>query len=78
MSAVVTAIVAVSVAAAATGYSIYAGEQGKKAQQDAMRKQEAAQAEAAKQAKAQTEANGQLVERIENIILAPTAYSAMQ
>jgi len=30
------------------------------------------------QAKAQTEANGQLVERIENIILAPTAYSAMQ
>ena len=55
MSAVVTAIVAVSVAAAATGYSIYAGEQGKKAQQDAMRKQEAAQAEAAKQAKLQTE-----------------------
>jgi hypothetical protein len=44
-------------AAAGTGYSVYAGEQGKKAQEDAMRKQEAAQAEAAKQAQAQTEAS---------------------
>ena len=41
-------------AAAGTGYSIYAGEQGKKAQEDAMRKQEAAQAQAAKQAQSQT------------------------
>ncbi|NBW21507.1 MAG: hypothetical protein EBR82_77470 [Caulobacteraceae bacterium] len=40
-------------AAAGTGYSIYAGEQGKKAQEDAMRKQEAAQAQAAKQAQSQ-------------------------
>jgi hypothetical protein len=44
-------------AAAGTGYSVYAGEQGKKAQEDAMRKQEAAQAEAAKQAQLQTEAS---------------------
>ncbi len=47
----------VAAAAAGTGYAIYAGEQGKKAQQDAMRQQQAAQAQAAKQAQAQTEAS---------------------
>lgn len=29
-------------------------------------------------AKAETEANGQIVERIENVILAPTAYSKLR
>ena len=55
MSAVAIAIAAVTASVAGLGYSIYAGEQAKKAQQDAMRKQEAAQAEAARQAKLQTE-----------------------
>jgi len=41
-------------AAAGTGYAIYAGEQGKKSQQAAMRQQEAAQAQAAAQARSQT------------------------
>ena len=49
MSAIATAI-AIGVA-----YTIYSGEQGKRAQEDAMRQQQAAQAEAAKQAKLQTE-----------------------
>ena len=57
MSAVAIAIAAVSVAAAGLGYSVYAGEQGKKAQERAMQEQQRAQAEAAKQAKAQTEAS---------------------
>ena len=49
MSAIATAI-AIGVA-----YTIYSGEQGKRAQEDAMRQQQAAQAEAAKQAKLQAE-----------------------
>lgn len=53
MSAVVAAIVATAAVAAGVGYSVYAGEQGKKAQEDAMRKQEAAQARAAQQAQQQ-------------------------
>ena len=55
MSAIAVAIAAVTVAAAGTAYSIYAGEQGKKKQEEAMRQQQAAQAEAAKQAKLQTQ-----------------------
>jgi uncharacterized protein HemX len=54
MSAIVAAIVTgVAAMAAGVGYSIYAGEQGKKAQEDAMRKQEAAQAQARQQAERQ-------------------------
>jgi hypothetical protein len=40
-------------AAAGTGYSIYAGEQGRKAQQDAMAKQQQAQKQAAAAATSQ-------------------------
>ena len=53
----VIAGIAAGIAAAGTSYAIVSGEQGKKAQEDAMRKQEAAQAQAAKQAQAQTEAS---------------------
>lgn len=41
---------AVATAAAGTGYSVYAGEQGKKAQNQAMQRQERAQAETAQRA----------------------------
>jgi uncharacterized membrane protein YccC len=44
---------AVATAAAGTGYSVYAGEQGKKAQKEAMSQQQAAQAQAAQQARQQ-------------------------
>jgi len=44
---------AVTASVAGAAYSIYAGEQGKKAQEDAMRKQEAAQAKATQQAERQ-------------------------
>jgi uncharacterized protein HemX len=54
MSAVALAIAAVTVAAAGTAYGVYAGEQGKKKQEEAMRQQQAAQAQAAKQAQSQT------------------------
>jgi len=53
-TAIALAAVGTAVAAGSTGYAIYSGEQGKKAQEDAMRKQEAAQAQAAKQAQSQT------------------------
>jgi uncharacterized protein HemX len=53
MSAVVTAIVATAAVAAGVGYSVYAGEQGKKAQKEAMNQQRAAQAQAAQQAQKQ-------------------------
>jgi type II secretory pathway pseudopilin PulG len=57
MSAVAIAIAAVSVAAAGLGYSVYAGEQGKKAQEQAMRQQKLAQDQAAREARTQTEAS---------------------
>lgn len=57
MSAVVTAIVATAAVAAGVGYSVYAGEQGKKAQQEAMRNQQAAQARASQQAQEQATAS---------------------
>lgn len=46
-------VASIATAAAGTAYSVYAGEQGKKAQEDAMRKQEAAQAQATRQAQQQ-------------------------
>lgn len=55
MSAVAIAIAAVTASVAGLGYSIYAGEQGKKAQEQAMQEQRRAQAEAAKQAQLQSE-----------------------
>jgi uncharacterized protein HemX len=54
MSAVVAALVTSAVAAVAgVGYSLYAGEQGRKAQKEAANRQEAAQREAATQARSQ-------------------------
>ena len=57
MSAVVTAIVATAAVAAGVGYSVYAGEQGKKAQREAMNQQKAAQAQASQQAQQQATAS---------------------
>lgn len=57
MSAVVTAIVATTVAAAGIGYSIYAGEQGKKAQERAMSEQRTAQQRATLEAEKQATAS---------------------
>lgn len=63
MSAVVTAIVATTVAAAGIGYSIYAGEQGKRAQEQAMQQQQQAQAQAARQAEQQAAKSEQAMRR---------------
>jgi len=57
MSAVVIAIAATTVAAAGIGYSIYAGEQGKKAQERAMSEQRTAQQRAAMEADKQAAAS---------------------
>ena len=55
ISSIVAGALAASAAAAAAGvgYSVYAGEQGKKAQREAMNQQKAAQAQAAQQARQQ-------------------------
>ena len=64
MSAVVTAIVAATaVAAAGIGYSIYAGEQGKKAQERAMSEQRTAQQRAAMEAEKQAMKSEQAMRR---------------
>jgi peroxiredoxin family protein len=57
MSALVAAIVATTAMAAGVGYSVYAGEEGRKAQKEAMNRQRAAQAQAAQQAKEQATAS---------------------
>lgn len=55
---------AVATAAAGTGYSVYAGEQGKKAQEKAMQQQEQAQAQAARQAEQQATKSEQAMRRV--------------
>jgi uncharacterized protein HemX len=46
-------VASAAAAAAGTGYAVYAGEQGRKAQKEAANRQEAAQREAATQARSQ-------------------------
>ena len=67
--------IAVGVAAAGTGYAIVAGEQGKKAQEEAMRNQRAAQARASRQAEAQATASKAAIRRSEQ--QAPDVASIM-
>jgi uncharacterized protein HemX len=75
MSAVISAIAAskvglaalaafgVAAAASGVGYSIYAGEQGRKAQKEAMSQQKAAQAEATLAAREQAKASQAAIRR---------------
>jgi hypothetical protein len=64
MSAVVAAITTMAVAAAGgLAYGIYSGEQGKKAQKEAMRRQSAMQAEATQQAQQQATASQAAIRR---------------
>jgi len=63
-AAIVGALAASAAAAAAgTGYAIYAGEQGKKAQKEAMNRQSAMQAQATQQAQQQATASQVAIRR---------------
>jgi len=67
--------IALGIATAGTAYSIVAGEQGKKAQEEAMQKQQAAQARASRQAEAQATASKAAIRRSEQ--QAPDVASIM-
>jgi len=65
MSFVIAAVVGTAAVAAGVGYTVYAGEQGKKAQKQAMEQQQAAQARASRQAEEQATASKAAIRRRE-------------